>query len=174
MSVQQLLEYRSRKDAFFASSQSPLPDSIKRGFAGLAYFEFDPELVFAPTLKPVEDFEHVMMETSNGLRKSFIRAGTLEFVVTAQIVRLTAFSNPESEDDTLFIPFRDATSESQTYGSRYLDTELEADGTVRLDFNLAYNPYCAYSDGWSCPIAPLENWLSLPILAGEKTYGANL
>ncbi len=174
MSVQELLEFRSRKDAFFASSQSPLPLAARPGFAGLAYFEFHPELVFGLALKPVEDFEHVGMETSNGLWKSFVRAGTLEFVVTGKTVRLTAFSNPESEDAELFIPFRDATSGTQTYGSgRYLDSELYADGTVLLDFNLAYNPYCAYSDGWSCPIPPLENWLDIPILAGEKAYGAN-
>lgn len=174
MSVQQLLEFRRRKNDFFASSQSPLPAATRQGFTGLAYFEFQPELIFALVLKPATDFEHVMMETSNGIRKSFVRAGTLEFALSGQRVQLTAFSNPELDNHGLFIPFRDATSGTQTYGSgRYLDTELCADGTVMLDFNLAYNPYCAYSDGWSCPIPPLENWLSVPILAGEKTFGAN-
>jgi uncharacterized protein len=175
MSVQDLLEFRSRKDAFFASSQSPLPAVAKLGFTGLAYFEFKPEMVFELSLKAVKDFEHVMMETSNGVRKSYVRAGTLEFVVNGQTMQLTAFSNPESEDQGLFIPFRDASSGVQTYGSgRYLDCERSAEGTVLLDFNLAYNPYCAYSDGWSCPIPPLENWLSIPILAGEKTFEASL
>ncbi len=175
MSVQELLEYRSRKDAFFASAQSPLLTAARQGFAGLSYFEFDPELVYSLSLKPVQEFEHVMMETSNGIRKSFIRTGTLEFAVAGQNLHLTAFSNPESEDQELFIPFRDATSGKQTYGSgRYLDPKRSSDGMVTLDFNLAYNPYCAYSDGWSCPIPPLENWLSVPILAGEKTFGASL
>ncbi len=174
MSVQELLEFRSRKDAFFASSQSPLPEAARHGFAGLVYFEFQPKMVFEPALKPVQDFEHVGMETSNGVRKFFIRAGTLEFAAAGEILHLTAFSNPESEDAGLFIPFRDATSGTQTYGSgRYLDSELSADGTVLLDFNLAYNPYCAYSDGWSCPIPPLENWLRVPILAGEKAFEAS-
>ncbi len=175
MSVQELLEFRSRKDAFFASSQSPLPDAVKQSFEGLAYFEVNPEMVFAPLLKVANNFEHVMMETSSGVRKSFVRAGTLEFAVGGQTVQLTAFSNPELDNQELFIPFRDATSGTQTYGSgRYLDSELAADGTVPLDFNLAYNPYCAYSDGWSCPVPPLENWLNVPILAGEKTFGANV
>jgi uncharacterized protein len=174
MSPEELLEFRQRKDAFFASSQSPLPDSIKQGFTGLAYFDVQPEMVFALPLKSVKDFEHIMMETSSGVRKSFVRAGTLKFAVAGQTVQLTAYSNPESEDRGLFIPFRDASSGTQTYGGgRYLDSELESDGTVLLDFNLAYNPYCAYSDGWSCPIPPLENWLSIPILAGEKAFGAS-
>lgn len=175
MSLKELLEFRSRKDAFFASSQSPLPDSIKQGFAGLAYFEFKLELVFRLSLIPFQDFQHVMMDTSNGVRKSYVRAGTLEFALLGQTLNLTAYSNPESENPELFIPFRDATSGKQTYASgRYLDPELSADGTVLLDFNLAYHPYCAYSDGWSCPIPPLENWLKVPILAGEKLAEANV
>jgi uncharacterized protein len=175
MSVQELLEFRSRKDAFFASSQSPLPAELKAEFKNLNYFGFDPQFVFQPTLQISQAFEHVMMETSSGVRKSFVRAGTLEFEVNGETACLTAYSNPESEDQELFIPFRDASSGTQTYGSgRYLDSELLSDGTVMLDFNLVYNPYCAYSDGWSCPIPPLENWLSVPILAGEKTYGASL
>jgi uncharacterized protein len=172
MTVQELLEFRRRKDDFFASSQSPLALEARQGFAGLAYFEYQPELSFTLSLKPAKDFEHVMMETSAGVRKSFVRAGWLEFAVAGTTVNLTAYSNPESEDQALFIPFRDATSGTQTYPSgRYLDSELASDGTVLLDFNLAYNPYCAYSDGWSCPIPPLENWLDVPILAGEKVFG---
>jgi uncharacterized protein len=174
MSPEELLEFRQRKDAFFASAQSPLPESARQGFAGLKYFDVQPEMVFELVLQAAKDFEHVMMETSSGVRKSFVRAGTLEFAVAGQTLHLTAFSNPELDNQELFIPFRDASSGTQTYGGgRYLDSELESNGMVRLDFNLAYNPYCAYSDGWSCPIPPLENWLSIPILAGEKTFGAS-
>ena len=171
MSVEKLLEFRSRKDALFASSQSPLPEVVREGFAGLKYFDSDPNLEFQVHLKPLSNFEHIGMETSSGVRKFFVRAGILEFQVDGQTVQLSAYSNPESEDAGLFIPFRDATSGTETYGSgRYLDTELEVDGTVKLNFNLAYNPYCAYSDGWSCPIPPLENWLKVPIRAGEKIF----
>ncbi len=175
MSPEELLEFRQRKDAFFASSQSPLPANVREHFEALNYFDFDSSFVFLPKLQAAHNFEHVMMETSSGVRKSFVRAGTLEFVVGGETVQLTAYSNPEQDDLELFIPFKDATSGNQTYGSgRYLDPELSADGTVLLDFNLAYNPYCAYSDGWSCPIPPLENWLNVLILAGEKTFGVHL
>ena len=172
MSPEELLEFRQRKDAFFASSQSPLPAGVREHFAALNYFDFDSSFVFSSKLQTLNSFEHVMMETSSGVRKSFVRAGRLEFTLGGQSVQLTAYSNPERDDLELFIPFKDATSGSETYGSgRYLDPELSADGTVLLDFNLAYNPSCAYSDGWSCPIPPLENWLKVPILAGEKTFG---
>jgi uncharacterized protein len=173
MSLEELLEFRSRKDAFLASSQSPLPTEVRTGFEALSYFAYDSKLVFEVPLRVSQNFEHVMMETSSGVRKSYVRAGSISFEVGGETCQLTAFSNPESEDPELFIPFRDASSGTQTYGGgRYLDPKLSADGSVVLDFNLAYNPYCAYSEGWACPIPPLENWLRIPILAGEKTFGA--
>jgi uncharacterized protein len=170
--TQGLLDFRQRKDAFFASSQSPLPADARTGFKALRYFDFDASFIFRLKLQASQNLEHIMMETSSGVRKSYVRAGTLEFRVDDETVRLTAFSSPESEDPELFIPFRDATSGTQTYGAgRYLNVDLETDGSLVLDFNLAYNPYCAYSDGWSCPIPPLENCLKVAILAGEKTFG---
>ena len=67
------------------------------------------------------------------------------------------------------MPFSDATSGRETYGrGRYLDLEIEPDGSVILDFNLAYQPYCAYSSAYSCPLTPAENRLAVPILAGER------
>jgi uncharacterized protein (DUF1684 family) len=80
-------------------------------------------------------------------------------------------------DDRLFVPFRDKTSGDETHGAgRYLDLEperhLTADGTWILDFNEAYNPWCAYSDAYACPLVPPENWLPVPVWAGEKEYRA--
>jgi uncharacterized protein (DUF1684 family) len=70
-----------------------------------------------------------------------------------------------------FLPFRDATSGNESYGAgRYLDVEPGRDGRVQSDFNLAYNPYCAYNDAFSCPLSPSENWLRVPIRAGEAAY----
>ena len=71
----------------------------------------------------------------------------------------------------LFVPFRDATSGKESYGAaRYLDLEDEPSGEYVLDFNLAYNPYCAYSDDYVCPFPPKENWLTAPVRAGEKAF----
>ena len=68
-----------------------------------------------------------------------------------------------------FLPFRDATSGPETYGAgRYLDAEITSDGRVLLDFNRAYFPYCAYGEGWTCPLPPAENWLRAAVRAGER------
>ena len=75
------------------------------------------------------------------------------------------------EDRSLFVPFRDATSGKETYGAaRYLDIEERQADDYVIDSNLAYNPYCAYSDDYVCPFPPQENWLTVPIRAGEKAF----
>jgi uncharacterized protein (DUF1684 family) len=163
-----LLEFRQEKDQFFRSRNSPLPASIRAVFTGLNYFAENPELRQTVTLEPDANQEAVLMQTSTGSERVYWRLGWVSFVVENLHSRLAVFV-PEGEPDApeLFIPFRDASSGLETYGSgRYLEAQRNGDN-VNLDFNLAYNPYCAYADGWSCPIPPLENWLSVPIEAGE-------
>lgn len=159
-----LEQFRAEKDQFFRSRNSPLKPEIRAGFAGLAYFPPNPALSLICSLQPDPEQTATLMQTSSGSERVYLRLGWLEFLDT----RLAVFA-PEGADGTeLFIPFRDATSGTQTYGSgRYLEATLH-NNTVKLDFNKAYNPYCAYSDGWSCPIPPLENWLKISIEAGEK------
>jgi hypothetical protein len=83
---------------------------------------------------------------------------------------VTLYASDETHD--LFLPFRDATSGRETYGAgRYLEVEPPGpDGGVEIDLNYAYNPYCAYNPEWSCPIPPGENWLTVPIRAGERSF----
>jgi hypothetical protein len=86
-------------------------------------------------------------------------------------VRIQAYQFAEHDDLNLFIPFRDITSGNESYGAaRYLDLEVEHDDRYAVDFNYAYNPYCAYSEDYICPLPPQENWLKVPIRAGEKKY----
>ena len=163
-----LLEFRQEKDQFFKSRNSPLPASIRAVFMGLEYFDENLHLRQTATLEPDENQEAVLMQTSTGAERVYLRLGWVSFVVESVVSRLAVFV-PEDQADALelFIPFRDASSGQETYVSgRYLEAERNGDQVI-LDFNLAYNPYCAYSDGWSCPIPPLENWLSVPIRAGE-------
>ncbi len=175
MTFEEILEFRTKKDKYYASAASPFPEFHKPDFPGLRYYDFNPALSVQAKFQISSGFEHIAMETSGGVKKHFVKAGMLEFLLDGQTVQLAAYSNPEIEDSGLFVPFRDANSGHETYGGgRYLDTELDSDGTVKLDFNLAYNPYCAYSDGWTCPIPPLENRLKIPILAGEKNFGSHL
>ncbi|MEY4531786.1 MAG: hypothetical protein RLZZ156_2507 [Deinococcota bacterium] len=163
-----LLEFRQEKDQFFKSRNSPLPASIRAVFTGLKYFDENPNLRQTATLEPDANQEAVLMQTSTGSERVYLRLGWVSFVVENLNSRLAVFVPEDQADSTeLFIPFRDASSGLKTYGSgRYLEAQRSGN-TISLDFNLAYNPYCAYSDGWSCPIPPLENWLSVPIEAGE-------
>jgi uncharacterized protein len=118
----------------------------------------------------VDRDETIDLQTTTGGVQVYRRAGIARFEVDGEPAAVTLYA---SEDmDELFLPFRDATSGRETYGAgRYLEVEPPgADGRVLVDFNAAYTPYCAYNPDWSCPIPPGENWLSVPIRAGEKTF----
>jgi uncharacterized protein (DUF1684 family) len=163
-----LTTLREEKDAFFASDpHSPLTREQQKGFAGLSYFDENPELRFELEIKPALSGEGVEMQTSTGDVQVYQRLGKIRFSVDGQAVELTIFTNEHG----LFLPFVDGLTGRETYGAgRYLEPELLGDGRVHVDFNLAYNPYCAYNDRWSCPITPLENRLTVPIRAGEKNF----
>jgi len=109
------------------------------------------------------------MDTTSGDRQLYRREGRVTFEVDGQQAVLYLYRSEGSHG--LFLPFRDATSGKESYGGgRYLETVLDNDGTVLIDFNYAYSPYCAYNEDWSCPLPPAENWLTVPIRAGEKTW----
>ena len=104
---------------------------------------------------------------SDGTTDHLQRAGTVKFTADGTEATLLAFH----QGDELFIPFRDSTSGNETYGAgRYVEAEPLGDGRFELDFNRAYNPYCAYNDAWRCPLPPRENWLTVPIRAGEMSF----
>ncbi|MCD6058297.1 MAG: hypothetical protein K0Q89_1827 [Thermomicrobiales bacterium] len=170
--AERLAGYRHRRDHFFAEHpHSPLSVSQRAEFAGLNYFPESAEL--ALTL-PVDESgpdvgEVVDIPTSDGKAKSFFRAGRIRFDVEGVPVELTVFK--DSDRGSLFIPFRDASAGSETYElGRYLEPQARPDGTIDVDFNYAYNPFCAYGEGWSCPIPPEENQLAVTIAAGEKAF----
>ena len=111
------------------------------------------------------------MVTSKGTKQLFNKVGYFEVVVGGKTIRPMAYQSAERIDPTLFVPFRDATSGKESYGaSRYIDMEVEHNDEYALDFNYAYNPYCAYSEAYVCPLPPPENWLTVEIRAGEKKY----
>jgi uncharacterized protein len=167
-----LASFRKEKDGFFrAGDGSPLPQIEKAGFSGLKYFDPDPGFRFETQLQRHSNAAAVMMATSKGTRQLFNRVGYFELTLNGKQVRIHAFQSAERDDPNLFIPFRDATSGKESYGAaRYLDLEVEHDDNYAVDFNYAYNPYCAYSEDYVCPLPPQENWLSVPIRAGEKKY----
>lgn len=171
-------EQRRQKDRFFAAApQSPLPHEDRHErFTGLAYYSPDPAFRVTAEVVPFAQPEIVQLATSTGEIRPQARYAELRFRIGSQVMRLYGFADPhEHHTHELFVPFRDATSGRETYGAgRYLEVELDhhADGahTATLDFNLAYNPYCAYSPDYSCPIPPAENTLPVAITAGERAY----
>ena len=108
------------------------------------------------------------MATTTGAEQVYRPFGFVSFQVDGEPTQVTLYASEGSHE--LFLPFRDATSGHETYGAgRYLDLHAHGDEVV-IDFNYAYNPYCAYNPDWSCPLPPAENWLKVPIRAGEKEF----
>ena len=163
-------EFRRAKDHMFVHDpETPIPDVERDAFAGLSYFEPDPALVVSGRIEPPPVSDALLMPTSTGDEVTYQRFGVAHFTVDGEPAQLTLFASEGDRD--LFVPFRDATSGKETYGAgRYLEVTRPSDDMVELDFNYAYNPYCAYSEAYSCPLPPLENWLKVPIRAGEKVY----
>ena len=164
----ELLDFRARKDAFFRTPDSPLSAQARANFAGLAYYPPDEAYRVLVEVERSGSGETIDLGTTTGELRPFVRYGAAHVKLPPGAARLALYAQPGDEPSRLFVPFRDASSGSETYGAgRYLDAELHA-SIVLLDFNYAYLPYCAYGEGWSCPLPPRENWLSVAVRAGER------
>ena len=161
-------DFRAEKDAFFARHpQSPLTREQKRDFKGLAYFPENPALRLETAVEEFEPKDTVEMQTSTGAVQRYQRFGRFTFTVDGQEAALTIYAS----DNGYFLPFVDALAGKETYGAgRYVEPEPLGDGKFLVDFNLAYNPYCAYNEKWSCPVPPFENRIKVPVRAGEKAF----
>ncbi len=171
----QLEAFRKQKDKFFHESEdSPILHEERHHFQGLNYYPIDLAYRVDATLVPEAHPGIFKVQTTTGDYKEYTRLGRLEFELNGQQVRLTAFLPPSDEPlhgNRLFVPFRDKTSGKETYGAgRYIDLNKRASDKYTLDFNRAYNPYCAYSPYYSCPLPPGENNLAIEIRAGEKSF----
>ncbi len=166
--MNELEQFRKDKDEFFAQHpHSPLTHEQKRRFQGLNYFPEDPALNLEVTVEEFPEQPEIAMQTSTGDERIYRRYGRFRFTVDGQPAELTIYA---SEDD-FFLPFVDSQAGRQTYGAgRYLEPQPLGSGRFLVDFNYAYNPYCAYNEMWSCPLPPAENRLKLPIRAGETSF----
>lgn len=163
-----LQDFRREKDAFFQSHpQSPLTPEQKRAFKELNYFPENPALRLEVTVEEFNPQATVTMQTSTGEVREYQRFGKFRFAVDGQEAELTVYSGEHG----FFLPFVDSLAGTETYGAgRYLEPEPLGGGNFRVDFNLAYNPYCAYNDAWSCPLTPFENRVKVAVRAGEKLF----
>lgn len=165
-----LAELRREKDAFFAQDPaSPLAPGQRESFQGLKYYPENPVLRMELAVQEFPAKETIQMAASKESSRAFQRFGKIKFKVEDQDVELTVYHN----ENGYFLPFVDGSAGRETYpAGRYLEPEALGDGKFLVDFNLAYNPYCAYDERWSCPLTPFENHLRVPIRAGEKLFHA--
>ncbi len=163
-----LEQYRARKDDFFKTHPgSPFTPEQQAEFTGLSYFPEDHTLRLEVLVERDARKEMVYFETNGNTLQPYTKVGKFRFKVDDEIAELTLYANERG----YFLPFVDALAGTQTYpAGRYLEPEPLDDRHFYVDFNLAYNPYCAYNDQWTCPITPLENHLNVPICAGEKIF----
>lgn len=163
-----LIEFRRQKDDFFRDdSHSPLTPDQQEQFDGLRYFEPNPELDLTVEVDEFDEKDTLQMETTTGGVQTYQRFGSFEFEVDGEAAELTIYHN----ENGFFLPFVDSQAGESTYpAGRYLEPEQLPDGRFRIDFNHAYNPYCAYNEAWTCPITPRENRIGVPIRAGEKIF----
>ncbi|MGI9543439.1 MAG: DUF1684 domain-containing protein [Cyclobacteriaceae bacterium] len=164
---------RAEKDNYMRTDpESPLPESLKADFTGLSYYPIDENYKVKASLQKIERQELLTMATNDGKEEQYIKYAYANFKIDGKEQKLLLLQPYQTdEDDYLFLAFGDGTSGGQTYGGgRYLDLEMTSKKHITLDFNLAYNPFCAYSDGYSCPLPPAENLLERPIRAGEKDF----
>ncbi|WP_310587912.1 DUF1684 domain-containing protein [Larkinella arboricola] len=163
------------KADFLKSSTSPLK---KDDLQNLRFFEPDSTYRIEATVQRTPQAEPFELPTYDGKKKTYVKYAVLTFRLKGKPYELTLYRSLQLAQlpqyrDYLFLPFKDATNGQSTYGGgRYMDLRVGTikDGKVLLDFNKAYNPYCAYSDGYACPIPPKENHLTVSIEAGEKQF----
>lgn len=163
-----LQAFRQEKDDFFHSDpSSPLTPDQQQTFSGLRYYPEDPALRLVVDVERLSPPTTIQVQTSTGDVRDYQRFGRFRFEVEGRPAQLTILRNELG----YFLPFVDALAGTETYGAgRYLEPAERPDGRFEVDFNLAYNPYCAYNENWSCPITPGENRIKIPIRAGEMVF----
>lgn len=169
---------RQKDDYFKHDPYSPLTPEQRRAFAGLKYYPENPALRIVTTIEEYPNKQAVVMTTSTGDVRRYLKYGWFTFEVNGESMTLQVYQG--AERDYFFLPFVDATSGETYEAGRYLEIEPVSGGKFLIDFNNAYNPYCAYNEPyevnpnavqrWSCPLPPRENYLTVRIEAGEKKY----
>jgi uncharacterized protein (DUF1684 family) len=170
--IKEIEAHRADVDRFMREdAASPIPANKKSVLIPLRYYPPDPSFS-VPAVLNVKSGARPVMEvpTSTGAPRRVELVGTLDFTLRGQKLALSAFVDEGTRQiRQLFVPFADITSGTDTYpAGRYLDLEPTATGIYTIDFNRAYNPYCAYNNTYECPLPPPSNRLKVEITAGEK------
>ncbi|MCB7481387.1 DUF1684 domain-containing protein [Christiangramia sediminis] len=170
-------EFQQELDKEYANpEETPLEKKDLKEFKGLDFFEIDPNFIVKAEFVRTPAEAPFTMPTSTDRLPVYVKYGELYFTLQGKDLKLNLYQNQELVQDPeyfdyLFLPFTDLTNGKSTYGGgRYIDFRIPESKEVILDFNKAYNPYCAYSGKYSCPIPPKENDLEIEIFAGVKAF----
>jgi uncharacterized protein (DUF1684 family) len=166
---EKIIAHRTERDIWFSNDFNSPFQKTNTPFKRISYYEPDPKyLVQAKIIKAVSE-DSVVLITNTGENQIYEIYGNALFEISNTTCLLQLLKAPDSNQ--LFLPFMDKTSGSTTYGAgRYLDLDMPANDSIIIDFNLAYSPFCAYTEVYSCPFPPRANVLSVAIEAGEKSY----
>jgi uncharacterized protein len=173
--AERITAHRASKERMFReSSDSPIPPDKRSELLPLTYFAVDESYSVPASLKLSDDRPSFEMPTSTGKLRRMQRVGVLEFTLKGQPLGLGAFvEEGTGRIQQLFVPFTDLTTGTETYAAgRYLDLDPTPTGIYVIDFNQAYNPYCAYNESYDCPYPPPSNRLKVPVRAGERMRAA--
>lgn len=170
-------DWQKEQNAMFKdASKSPLTDRDRQDFNGLDFFQFDSTFVVKATLKRTPNSKWFKMKRTLNETTDERVYGVLNFQLKGKAYTLNVYQGKElmtkeGFEDYLFLPFLDDTNGDTTYGGgRYIDLRIPEGNTIEIDFNKAYNPYCAYNEKFSCPIVPRENYLDVAVKAGVKVF----
>ena len=161
---------------FKTEGESPLTEKDRKRFKELDFFDIDLSFRVEANFVRTKDEVSFKMKTSTDRLPEYVKYGELHFKLKGEKLKLNVYQNvklieKEEYKDYLFIPFTDLTNGETSYGGgRYIDFKKPTQEEVILDFNKSYNPYCAYSGRYSCPIPPIENHLLVEINAGVKKF----
>jgi len=156
--------------------ESPLTAKDLKSFEGLNFFDIDTSFILRAQFVRTPAEAPFAMPTTTNRKPVYVKYGEVYFQLKAKSIKLNIYQNQELTKkpeyvDYLFLPFTDKTNGETTYsGGRYLDIRIPEGDSIILDFNKAYNPYCAYNHTYSCPIPPSENNLPVSVPAGVKVY----
>lgn len=170
-------DWQKKMNADFKdATKSPLKDKDRKDFKGLDFFKFDSAYVVKATLKRTPDEKPFKMKTTTERLANYVKYGIISFELNGKQHELNIYQNLDllkkpGFKDYLFLPFLDHTNGEGSYsGGRYVEARIPEGDEIIIDFNTAYNPYCAYNDKYSCPIVPRENTLYTKIEAGVKAF----
>lgn len=177
MKVETSQEFQDNINKEYANrEESPLTDEDFKMFKGLDFYPINDKFIIEAKFIRTANEKTFKMKTTGTRTPEYVKYGELHFVLNGKNMKLNLYQSielikKEGYADYLFLPFSDLTSGKETYiGGRYMDMRIPKGNTMSIDFNKAYNPYCAYNPKYSCPLIPLENDLDIKIEAGVKKF----